>query len=54
MQLIITRIDNKYHSVNNSPAILAGAAEWWLTNGKLHRGGGKPAITHGQTILYYY
>ena len=49
----ITRIDNHYHSVN-APAIIAGDAEWWFTNGRLHRGGGKPAITHGQTVMYYY
>lgn len=51
--LTISRIDNHYHS-EIKPSITCDSSEWWFVRGKLHRGGGKPAVISGGTRLYYW
>lgn len=51
--MIIHRINNHYHAINR-PAISCNGSEYWFLNGKLHRGGGKPAVVNGGTCIYFW
>lgn len=53
LRVRMLKVGNEYHS-DIEPAIKTPTGEWWYLNGRLHRGGGKPAIITKYSERYYW